>query len=79
MERLSLKLIVKIFQRPCHVHPGLDILLGKLKAQVFDLKNTLCTICLTGSGFHARPVFFFNTFSGDLYFDALIKGSFIFT
>ena len=69
-----------MFQRSCHVHPHLDILFGKLKAQiVLDLKSNVCTICLTGLGFHARHVFFFNTFSGDLYIDALIKGSFTFT
>ena len=75
----SLRLTVKMFQRSCHVHPHLDILFGKLKAQiVLDLKSNVCTICLTGLGFDARHVFFFNTFSGDLYIDVLIKGSFTF-
>ena len=36
------------------------------------LKNTVCTLCLRGLGFHAKPIFFSNIFSGDLYFKVLI-------
>ena len=36
-----------------------------------NLKNTLCTLCLRGWEFHAKPVFIFNMFSCD-YFDAFI-------
>ena len=32
--------------------------------------------CLRGSSFHVKPVFFFNIFSKDLYFYALITGLF---
>ena len=32
--------------------------------------------CLRGSTFHLKPVFFFNIFSKDLYFYALIIGLF---
>ena len=64
-----MRLTVKMFKRLCHVHPHLDILFGKLKPQTLHNMST-------GSGRHARPVFFFNTCSGDLYFDVLIKGSF---
>ena len=32
--------------------------------------------CLRGSRFHVKPVFFFNIFSKDLYFYALIIGLF---
>ena len=50
----------------CHVKPDLDILFVKLIAQVGDKlhkKNTLCTLCLRGWGFHAKPIFFCNTLS----------------
>ena len=30
--------------------------------------KTVCTLCLSGWEFHSKPVFFFNIFSGDLYF-----------
>ena len=36
------------------------------------MKNTVCTLCLRGLGFHAKPIFFSNIFSGDLYFKVLI-------
>ena len=36
------------------------------------MRNTICTLCVRGSGFHTKSVFFFNIFVGDLYFDALI-------
>ena len=41
-----------------------------------NLTNTLCTLCLKGWGFHAKPVFCFNIYIGNLYFDALIIGLF---
>ena len=40
------KLIVKSFQRSCHVQLDLDILFIKLTAQIGHLKNTLCTLRL---------------------------------
>ena len=53
--------------------PSRWYIIWKVKSinRVLDLKGTFSTICLTGSGFHARLVFFFNTFSGDLYLDVL--------
>ena len=39
-----------------------------------NLKNALRTLCLRGWGFHAESDFFFDIFSGELYFDVLIKG-----
>ena len=34
--------------------------------------KTPFTLCLWGWGFHTKPVFFLNIFSGGLHFDALI-------
>ena len=44
---LYLRLIVKKFQKLCHVQPDLDIFV-KLTVQIGDCikKNTLCTLCL---------------------------------
>ena len=36
------------------------------------LKNRVCTLRLMGWAFHTKHVFFFNIFSGDLFFEALI-------
>ena len=46
-----------------------------------NLKNTFCTLCLWGWGFHVKSVFFFlkKKYSGDLFFDVLIRGSYRFT
>ena len=55
------------------VSPQVDPDLGYL---CIIYKNTLCTQCFRGWGFHAKPAFFFNIFIGDLYFDVLIIGLF---
>ena len=41
-----------------------------------NLKNTFDTLCLGGWGFHVKPVFLFDIFSGDPFFDVLIMGIF---
>ena len=63
-----MRLIVTRFQRLCHVIWGIDILSEKL--------TPLQTLPLDW-GFHAKSVFFFSIFSGDLHFDALIIGLFL--
>ena len=48
----------------CQDQHDLDILFAKVTAQIEDklhLKNTLYTLCLRGWGFHAKPIFFFDT------------------
>ena len=50
------KLIVKSFQRLCHV---------QFTNRAFHLKNTLCTLCLRGWGFHTMSaVFIYNILQG---------------
>ena len=46
---------------------------GSTRNRGFNLKNTLCTKYLWGWGSHAKSVFFFNIFTSDLHFDALIN------
>ena len=42
-----------------------------------NLKNTFCTLCLWGWGFHVKPAFLIKKkISGDVFFDVLIKGLF---
>ena len=51
---------------------GNDIVIWKSNiTQDMNLKNNFCTRRLKGCGFHTMPAFF-NIFSGDLYFDAII-------
>ena len=54
---LFLKLIVKSFRRLCR---------GQLNStnRVLLLKNTLCTLCVRGWGFHAMPFFNCNILQG---------------
>ena len=49
---------------------GIGLLFKKSASQIRSSieKNTLCTLYLKRWGFHAKPVFFFNKLSGDLYF-----------
>ena len=53
---------------------GIDILFEKLTAGigVWIWKAPLAHSASGGWRFHAKPVFFFNIFDGDLHFDALI-------
>ena len=56
-----------------------DILFGKLRPETggMNLKITLCTMppsLAPGWGFHAKPFFFFNIFSGDPHVDDLNIG-----
>ena len=58
---------------------GFAILFEKLEFnRGLNLQNNFWTLCLWGWEFHAKPVFFFNIFSGDLHLDVLICGSFRF-
>ena len=54
-----------------------DILFYELRTETggneFE-KHPLHYVFLLGWGFHAKPVSFFNTFSGDPHLDALIIG-----
>ena len=82
MERFILWLIVKRFQRLCSFQfpscwswPG-ALICWKVNTvnRWLNFKNTFCKLCLLERGFRAKPVFFFNIFSGNLHFDTLIIG-----
>ena len=53
-----------------------DILFYELRWETegdeFD-KHPLHYVSFLGLGFHAKPVFFFNIFSGDPHFDTLME------
>ena len=55
---------------------GTDILFDKLRPETPDEfeKHPFHYASFLGWGFHAKPVFFFDIFSGDPHFDALIIG-----
>ena len=55
---------------------SMDILFDKLRPKTGDEfeKHPLHYASFLGWGFHAKPVFFFNIFSGDLHIDGLIIG-----
>lgn len=63
-----------------HVDPDLGVLILYLKSwylnRGLDSKRTSCTLCFRCWGFHAKPVFFFIVFGGDLCFDASLIGLF---
>ena len=74
---LTLRLMMKRFQRLSHVQflsrlswPGLLIC---YLSSVLNLKNTFCTLCLWGWGFH---VFFFKKVLVATFFDVFIIGLF---
>ena len=79
-----LRLTVERFQRLCHVQFSLMLTLTwgiekylksyHQKQKVEFEKHPLHYASGDGWGFHGRPVFFFNIFSRDLHFDALILG-----
>lgn len=64
----------------CHVDPDLRVLILYLKSfylnRGLNSIRTSCTLCFRCRGFHAKPVFFFIVFGGDLWFDALLIGLF---
>ena len=81
----SLKLIARgfkgriMFSLP-HADHDLGFLINYWKVNTSNRKLNLklhCTLCLTGREPHAKPVFFFNIFSGGLHFDAKIIGVFL--
>ena len=64
------------FQRLCHVISDIDILFEKLKSEKrVEFEKHPLHITPLGLGISCK-IFFFNIFSGDLHFDALIKGFF---
>ena len=63
---LYLKLIVKKFQRLCHVQSDLKMFV-KLIVQIGDcIRKIPSALCLRGWGFHAKPAFLCNFLNGDL-------------
>ena len=54
---------------------GTDILFEKLTPEEgVEFEKLLFHTVHLRVGFHLKPVFFFNIFSGDVHFDALIIG-----
>ena len=71
---LYLKLIVKRFQRLCHVQPDLV----KLAVQIGECigKRPSAHYASVDRDFHPKPAFFYNILNGDLHIDALITEPF---
>ena len=68
----SLKLIVESSRGfkivTCYMRYWCIILKFNTRNRMWNLKNTLCTQCLYRWRFHAKSVFFFDIFSGDMHF-----------